>query len=190
MKPFKPTPEQLAAAAGKTLGDIIAPDLQVLFCGINPSLYSAAVGHHFARPGNRFWPSLYGGGFTPRLYSPWEDRSLPALGLGMTNVAPRATVQASELSAEELAAGGRALTKKVQRYRPKVLAVLGVTAYRQAFARPTAALGVQPEEIGDTVIWLLPNPSGLNAHYTLQSLAGLFAGMREALQIPARQGSE
>lgn len=181
MKPFKPTPAQLAAAANMTLPNIIAPGLKVLFCGINPSLYSAAVQHHFARPGNRFWPSLYGGGFTPRLYSPWEDKELVHLGLGLTNVVSRATAMASELTAEELAAGGKVLARKLKRYQPRVLAVLGVTAYRAAFARPAATFGRQPDMIHTTVVWVLPNPSGLNAHYTPKALAALFAQMRDAI---------
>ena len=180
-EPFKPTPEQIAAAAGRTLPDVIGPGLRVLFSGINPSLYSAAVGHHFARPGNRFWPALHAGGFTPRLYSPWEDRSLLDLGLGLTNMAPRPSAQAAELSNEELARGAAALARKAKRYQPRCIAFLGISAYRVAFARPKAVLGRQPETIGETALWVLPNPSGLNAHFQPPQLARMFAELREAL---------
>lgn len=177
----KPTQAALLAAAGKTVPDLIAPDLRVLFCGINPSLYSAAVGHHFARPGNRFWPTLHAAGFTDRLLSPFEERELLARGYGITNVVARATAMASELSAEELLKGGQRLRAKVRRYRPQFVAVLGVTAYRAAFARPAAVLGRQDEQLGEALIWVLPNPSGLNAHYQLKDLAGLFAELRQAV---------
>lgn len=181
MTPFKPTPEQIAAAHNRTLPDVIGPGLRVLFCGINPSLYSAAVGHHFARPGNRFWPALHAGGFTPRRFAPAEDGALLGLGLGLTNVVARATAQAAELSADELADGGRALERKVRRYRPAVLAVLGVTAYRAAFGRPKAGMGPQPEPLGPARVWVLPNPSGLNAHFQAGQLATRFAELRRAV---------
>ncbi|MDB5294643.1 MAG: glycosylase [Phycisphaerales bacterium] len=184
MTPFKPTPEQLAAvvAAGTLLPDVIAPGLRVLFCGINPSLYSAAVGHHFARPGNRFWPALHAGGFTPRRFSPWEDADLPALGVGITNIAPRPTARADELSVDELAAGAEALARKCGRHRPRVLAVLGISAYRLALARPGAVLGPQPDRMSGAVVWVLPNPSGLNAHFQPPRLAELFAELRAAAE--------
>jgi double-stranded uracil-DNA glycosylase len=178
----KPTKEAILAAAGKTVPDLIAPNLRVLFCGINPSLYSAAVGHHFARPGNRFWPTLHAAGFTDRLLSPYEEHELLASGYGITNVVARATAMASELSAEEFIKGGQRLRAKVRRYRPQFVAVLGVTAYRAAFARPAAVLGQQPEQLGDAHIWVLPNPSGLNAHYQLKDLARLFAELRQAVK--------
>jgi len=173
------TPEELAAATGRLLPDVIAPGLRVLFCGINPGLYTAAVGHHFARPGNRFWPALHGGGFTDRLLAPHEDRALLPLGYGITNVVSRATASADELSQEELVAGGRTLAAKVRRARPRILAVLGIGAYRSAFGRPRAALGPQEETMGETRIWILPNPSGLNAHYQVADLARLFRELRE-----------
>jgi TDG/mug DNA glycosylase family protein len=177
--PFKPTPEQMAAAAGRGVPDIIVPGLRVLFCGINPSLYSAAVGHHFGRPGNRFWPVLYRAGFTERLLSPFEDRSLLERGCGITNLVERATATATELAPRELIEGRGRLEARVREYGPRVLAVLGAGAYRSAIARPQAALGRQAEPIastvvGGTVVWLLPNPSGLNAHYQLEELARLF----------------
>ena len=162
--------------------DVIAPGLRVLFCGINPGLYSAAVGHHFARPGNRFWPALHAAGFTDRLLAPAEERELLTRGCGITNIVPRASARADELSGTELAAGGRALAAKVRRYRPRVLAVLGVGAYRAAFGRPGATLGPQGETIGQTSIWVLPNPSGLNAHYRAADLARLFRELRLAVE--------
>src|SRR5882762_2504884 len=137
-RPFKPTKQQLIEAAGKTVPDVIGPDLRVLFCGINPGLYTAAVGHHFARPGNRFWPALYQSGFTDRLLSPFEERQLLQLQIGVTNVVTRATVAAAELTKEDFIEGGKKLRAKVRRCRPRIVAVLGVGAYRDAFARPKA----------------------------------------------------
>ncbi|MEN8158520.1 MAG: G/U mismatch-specific DNA glycosylase [Myxococcota bacterium] len=160
--------------------DVIAPGLSVLFCGINPSLYSAATGQHFARPGNRFWPALHRAGFTPRQYSPAEQRLLLEHGVGITNLVARATATAAELSSEELAAGRRRLVAKVRRRAPRLVAVLGVDAYRQAFAEPRARLGRQPEPIAGRPLWVLPNPSGLNAHYQLDDLARLYRGLRRA----------
>lgn len=178
----RPTRERLAAAVGRTLRDVIAPGLRVLFCGINPSVYSAAVGHHFARPGNRFWPALHAGGFTPRRLGPSEDGTLLQLGLRLTNVVARATVSADELTADDYAAGGRAPARKVRRFAPQVLAVLGVGAYRTAFSRQAASPGPQPDPIGGTRVWVLPNPSGLNAHYTPAALGRLFAELRSAVE--------
>lgn len=177
---FKPSPAQISAATGKTVRAVIAPGLRVLFCGINPGLYTAAVGHHFARPGNRFWPALYAAGITPRLFSPFDERELLPLGYGITNVVQRATVGENDLSPAELAAGGQRLARKVRRLHPRCLAVLGVGAYRAAFARPKAQLGRQPETIGDTALWVLPNPSGLNAHYQPAELAKLLSELRVA----------
>lgn len=162
-----------------TMPDIIAPNLRVLFCGINPSVYSVEVGHHFARPGNRFWRALHESGFTPRRFLPADENELPACGLGITNVAPRATVAAADLSRDELETGGIALREKVQFYAPQTLAILGIGAYRVAFAKPKATIGAQNETIGSTRIWVLPNPSGLNAHYKPDDLARLFAELRE-----------
>lgn len=163
-----------------TVPDLIAPGLSVLFCGINPSLYTAVVGYHFARPGNRFWPTLYAAGFTDRLLSPSESELLVTLGYGITNVVARATARADELDTAELVSGGRALARKVRRLSPRVLAVLGVTAYRHAFGAPRATVGLQPDLIGRSRVWVLPNPSGLNAHYQLPELARLFAEVRTA----------
>ena len=160
---------------------MIAPNLRVLFSGINPGLYTAAVGHHFARPGNRFWPALYAGGFTVRVLSPFDERELLKSGYGITNVVMRATASANMLTKEEIVAGGERLRTKVLRYRPKVLAVLGVGAYRTAFNKPKATIGLQGDRIGDTVLWILPNPSGLNANYQAADLARLFNDLRKYL---------
>jgi TDG/mug DNA glycosylase family protein len=165
---------------------VIARHLRVLCCGINPGLYTAAVGHRFARPGNRFWPVLHLAGFTERILQPHEERELLRRGFGLTNVAPRATATAGELSATELAEGARRLTAKVQRYRPQWVAVLGVGAYRIAFARPRAVPGPQRETIGDTRIWVLPNPSGLNAHYQRAELVRMFRELRLEAERQAR----
>lgn len=177
-KPWKPTREQLLAATEKTVKDVIAPNLRVLFCGINPGLYTAAVGHHFARPGNRFWPALYAGGFTDRVLSPFDEHELLQSGYGITNVVARTTASADALTKEEIVAGGEQLKVKVLRYRPRVLAILGVGAYRTGFNRPKACVGCQEETIGETVLWVLPNPSGLNANYQAADLARLFRKLK------------
>ena len=182
-KPFKPTKQQLIEAAGKTVPDLIAPGLKVLFCGINPGLYTAAVGHHFARPGNRFWPALHQSGFTDRVVSPFDERELLKIGIGISNVVPRATATAAELTREDYIAGGRSLAAKVKRYRPRIVAILGVGAYRVAFAKPKAQVGEQPERIHDARVWVLPNPSGLNANYQLPELVKLFTELREATRV-------
>ena len=165
--------------ADKPLPDVVGPGLRVLFAGINPSLRSAEVGHNFARPGNRFWKALHLAGFTPRVYVPEEDVSLPELGLGITNIADRPTRAADELSLEELRAGAAQLEALVAELAPRLVAVVGVTAYRQAFARPKAALGLQEETIGGRPVWVLPNPSGLNANHQLPDLARLYGEARE-----------
>lgn len=177
----KPTAREVAAAAGRTIPDLVGPGLKVLFSGINPSLYSAATGHHFARPGNRFWPALHLAGFTPRQLHPAEQGELPALGLGITNVVARATARADELSPAELVAGGEILAALANRWRPRVLAVLGVTAYRTAFGRRSAAIGPQEETVGGVPVWVLPNPSGLNAHFQLDALAAEFDRLRSTV---------
>ena len=177
---YRPTRAHLLAAAGKTIRDVIAPDLQVLFCGINPGLYSAATGHHFARPGNRFWPALHLGGFSQRLLHPSEERLLLDHGYGITNLVARSTAAADELAPEEFIAGHKRLAAKVRRYRPRAVAVLGVGAYRLAFGKPKAALGRQPEKLEGALLWVLPNPSGLNANHQLPDLARLFRELRKA----------
>ncbi len=172
---WKPTKKDIIAAADKTVPDVIGYNLRVLFCGINPSLYSAAVGHHFARPGNRFWPALYASGFTDRLYSPFEDQELVKVGCGITNIVDRATATAAELSEDELIKGGKQLERKVRRYTPKYIALVGISAYRVTFDQRRAVIGRQEKKIGDAQVWVLPNPSGLNAHYQLNELARLFS---------------
>jgi double-stranded uracil-DNA glycosylase len=179
--PFRPTPADLAAAHDKRLTDILASNLTVVFCGINPGLYSGATGHHFARPGNRFWPALHQSGWTDRLLSPFEDRTLPQYGIGITNLVPRTTAAAAELTPEELRAGAHRLTTKLKRHRPRCAAFLGIAAYRTAFGLSKAALGPQPAPLGDTQLWVLPNPSGLNAHYRPKDFADLFRELRLAL---------
>jgi double-stranded uracil-DNA glycosylase len=181
--PPRPSPAELAAARNRTIPDVLpAPGepLRVLFCGINPSLYSAATGWHFARPGNRFWPALHLSGFTPRRLAPREQDLLPGYGLGITNLVARATAQAAELDAAELQAGGERLLALIQRSRPRILAIAGVTAYRTAFGHPRALIGPQPGPIGGSRVWVLPNPSGLNAHWTLDPIAAEFAALRAA----------
>ncbi|MEV6619387.1 G/U mismatch-specific DNA glycosylase [Amycolatopsis sp. NPDC051106] len=176
----RPTKDQLAAAHNTTIPDVIAPGLDVLFCGINPGLYSGALKQHFARPGNRFWPALHAGGFTPRRYQPDEQDQLLDLKLGITNVVARTTARADELTDDEFREGGKLLEAKVLEYRPRWLAVVGITAYRTAFGFPKARVGQQEHRIGDTRVWVLPNPSGLNAHWTPAGLAAEFAELRAA----------
>jgi TDG/mug DNA glycosylase family protein len=176
-------------AAGRTVPDVLAPGLEVLFCGINPGLYSAAVGHHFARPGNRFWPALHLAGFTDRLLSPFEDELALRYGVGVTNLVARPTASAHELSREELREGGRVLAGKVLRSAPGVLAVVGIGAYRTAFGQPRAATGPQDQKVGGRPVWVLPNPSGLNAHYQLPELAAHFRRLREAITSGERSDS-
>ena len=178
----RPAQADLDAARDRTIPDVIAPGLRVVFAGINPGLYSAATGHHFARPGNRFWPALHRSGFTERVFRPDEQEQLLGLGLGITNVVARATARADELAPGEFLAGARILTEKITRLRPRWLAVVGVTAYRAAFGRRHAAVGPQGETIGETRLWVLPNPSGLNAHKTALTLAADFRELREAVE--------
>jgi TDG/mug DNA glycosylase family protein len=174
----RPAPEQLLAARDTTIPDVVAPGLRVLFSGINPGLYSAATGYHFARPGNRFWPALHGSGFTPRLLRPAEQRELLTLGLGITNVVARATASAAELTPAEIRAGGRVLTAKVARLAPRWLAIVGITVYRTAFGRPGAQTGRQEETLAGARVWVLPNPSGLNALWTTPKLVAAFRELK------------
>lgn len=183
----KPTKADLAAAAGQHVPDLIAPNVRVLFCGINPSLYSAAVGHHFARPGNRFWPTMYAAGFTDRLLTPAEERELLVHGYGITNLVDRASATADELAPAELVIGRQQLMTKIHAYQLQAIAVLGVGAYRTAFARPQAVIGRQPERIDQAMLWVLPNPSGLNAHYQLADLARAYRDFRLALENEKNQ---
>jgi double-stranded uracil-DNA glycosylase len=178
----RPTAADLAAARDATIPDVIAPGLRVLFCGINPGLYSAATGWHFARPGNRFWPALHRSGFTPRQLHPSEQADLLGLGLGITNVAARATARADELSGAELRAGGVLLAQRTAEFAPRWLAVLGVTAFRTAFGQKNAQVGPQEAGFGATRVWVLPNPSGLNAHWSAAQLAAAFGELRRAAE--------
>ncbi len=178
-RPLRPTAAEIAAATGLTIPDVIAPGLRVLFSGINPGLYSAATGYHFARPGNRFWPALYQSGFTPRQLRPDEQEQLLGLGLGITNVVPRATARADELATDELREGGRKLLEKAESFGPRWLAIVGVTAYRTAFGEARATFGPQARTAGATRLWVLPNPSGLNAHKSVAQLAADFAELRK-----------
>ncbi|MFD5569261.1 G/U mismatch-specific DNA glycosylase [Streptomyces cadmiisoli] len=183
------TAQELEAARDRLVPDVAADGLRVLFCGINPGLMTAATGHHFARPGNRFWPVLHLSGFTPRLLKPSEQGELLTYGIGITNVVARATARADELGAEEYREGGRLLSDKVERLRPAWLAVVGITAYRAAFEDRGARVGAQSLGIGDTRVWVLPNPSGLNAHWTAATMAEEFARLREAAGVEDRSGA-
>ena len=178
----RPTPAQLEAARDARIPDVIAPDLKVLFCGINPGLWSGAVARHFARPGNRFWPALYAAGFTPELFTSARQDELLALGLGISNVVDRTTARADELSVEEYREGARILTAKAAKYRPAWIAIVGITAYRTAFERRTAQIGPQDARIADSRVWALPNPSGLNAHWSVQALGEEFGRFRAVVE--------
>jgi double-stranded uracil-DNA glycosylase len=182
MRMERPTKTLIAASAGRTVPDLIRPGLSVLFCGINPGLYSAATGHHFARPGNRFWPALHAAGFTPRLIHSWEEQLLLDHRHGITNLVARATASAAELTAAELRAGRRRLERKVRRYSPRWVAVVGIGAYRTAFERPNAVAGRQLERIAGSGLWVLPNPSGLNANHQLGELTRMFRALRHAAE--------
>jgi TDG/mug DNA glycosylase family protein len=193
--PPRPSPADLQAARDRSIPDVLPPvgePLRVLFCGINPSLYSAATGWHFARPGNRFWPALAGSGFTPRVLAPAEQDLLAGYGLGITNMVARATAKAAELGPAELRAGGERLLALVAARRPRVLAVVGVTAYRTAFNHPRAVTGPQPGPLAGARVWVLPNPSGLNAHETVRSLAEKMRLLREQAdsQVPDPETSD
>jgi len=176
--PWKPTKAQVQAAHNKLVPDLVAKNLVVLFVGINPGLYTAAIGHHFGRPGNRFWPALYAGGFTPRLFSPFEESLLLDLHFGVTNIVERATARADELTDDELRAGGQRLQVKVKRWRPTVVAFVGLHPYRIISGVEDARVGLQESRFGGSHAWLLPNPSGLNAHYQPAALARLFGDLR------------
>lgn len=180
----RPTAEELSLARDHVIPDVIAPGLDVLLCGINPGLYSAHTGHHFARPGNRFWPALYRAGLTPRQLLPEEQGTLLQWGMGVTNIARRATARADELTAEDFTRGADILRRKVREYRPRLLAVLGITAFRSAFTRPKAGVGRQDVTVEDAAVWVLPSPSGLNAHWSVDAIAEEMARMRGWLGEP------
>jgi len=179
--PSRPTPEQLRAAYGSKVPDVIARRLRVLFCGINPGLYSGAVGHHFARPGNRFWKALHWSGITPRRLEPWEERTLLKFGCGITNIVERATATAGELKDAEFAAGRRRLAARVGYYRPAAVAILGIGAYETGFRVRGTKPGRQQAGIGKSRLWVLPNPSGLNANYQLADFVRLFKELKQAV---------
>lgn len=178
----KPTKEDLRDAVNRSTEDLIAYNLKVLFCGINPGIYSGATGFHFARPGNRFWKVLHLAGFTDRQLLPSDENELLELGFGITSFVKRTTARADELSNEEIVAGGKSLVRKIEKYKPQNLAVLGIGAYRTAFQKPKAKIGLQNEKIGSANVWLLPNPSGLNAHYQLNDFVGLFSELRKSIK--------
>ena len=180
--PARPTAADLRAAVGKSIRNLIGPNLDVLFCGINPGLYSAAIGHHFARPGNRFWPALHAAGFTPRRLQPWEETELLACGCGITNLVARGTTAADELTGDELRAGRRRLERTVRKYRPRAVAIVGIGAYRTAFDRPRAEPGRQREDLAGAVLWVLPNTSGLNANHRPADFARAFRELRVSLR--------
>ncbi|HEX6467543.1 MAG TPA: G/U mismatch-specific DNA glycosylase [Streptosporangiaceae bacterium] len=183
MTRWRPGKADLEAAYGRAIGDVLPPPgepLAVLVCGINPSLYSGATGHHFARPGNRFWPALHLSGCTDRLLAPHEQHLLPSYGFGITNLVDRATARADELTGDELRAGGERLAALVRKVSPRYVAVAGVTAYRVAFGNRRAGIGPQPGSLGPARLWVLPNPSGLNASWTLDKIAAEFRRLKRA----------
>jgi TDG/mug DNA glycosylase family protein len=182
--PLRPSPAELAAAEGRRVPDLIGPGLAVLFCGINPSLYSAVVGYHFARPGNRFWPTLHGAGFTDRLLRPNEERELLKLGIGITNVCSKASASADSLTLEDYASGSAILRRKLRRQRPLAIAFLGLGAYRIAAGEPKAVVGLQARPFAGVAAWALPNPSGLNAHYQLDDLVECYRALARAVLKP------
>lgn len=177
----RPTPADLAVAVHRTIEDVIGPGLDVLFVGINPGLWSGATGHHFARPGNRFWRAIQLAGFTPDVLAPSAQRDLLRYGVGITNLVARTTATAAELSDDEIRTGLVRIVQKVEHYRPQAVAFLGVSSYRIAFARPKAQVGRQAESIGSSEVWVLPNPSGLNAHYQLPQVAEAYGQLRRAV---------
>jgi double-stranded uracil-DNA glycosylase len=176
-----PTPEDLTAAAGRTVPDVIGPGLRVLFSGINPGLWSAAVGHHFARPGNRFWKSLAASGFTEGVLSPYDERQLLNVGIGITNIVPTATRSAAEVTATQLRRGVVGLERKVGRWHPRAVAILGLDAYRTGFNDREAKIGRQPEEFNGAQLWAIPNPSGIQAYYPFDRLVTELQALRAAV---------
>jgi TDG/mug DNA glycosylase family protein len=184
----RPTDAELQAAYGREIPDLVGPGLRLLLVGINPSLWSGWSGHHFGRPSNRLWPTLHESGLTPRRLGPEDGAVLLAAGIGITNLVARATARADQLSADEIRAGLPRLRRLVAEWRPEVVAVLGVTAYRLAFARPSAKVGPQPELLEGARVWVLPNPSGLNAHYQQADLTAEYARLRADLDGRSRPG--
>ena len=181
----RPTKQELAASYGRTLPDLVGPGLRVLLVGINPSLWSGWSGHHFGRPSNRLWVTLHEAGFTPRRLAPEDTAELLAAGIGISNLVARATARADELADDEIRAGVPRLRTTVARWRPRAVAVLGVSAYRVAFREPRAIVGRQRETLEGALLWVLPNPSGLNAHYQQPALSAAYAALRRALDDPS-----
>lgn len=186
-QPSRPTRDELEAARGREIRHVLARDLALVFVGINPGLWSGATGHHFAKPGNRFWPTLHRSGFTDRQLAPHEDVLLPRYALGVTNLVGRTTARADELTDDEIRDGARALARRLRPYRPRTVAVVGVGAFRLGFERPKAGIGPSDVELAGARVWALPNPSGLNAHYQLDDLARVFAELRVELGLPDRR---
>lgn len=180
--PVRPSPADLLAARDRAIPDVVKPGLNVLFCGINPSLYSGATGYHFARPGNRFWATLHRAGFTTGQLRPDDVDELLAADIGITNLVNRATATAAELKPEELRQGGARLRETVVRYRPRAVAIVGISAFRVAFEAPRAVMGRQAAPLEGSLLWVLPNPSGLNAHYQLDRLVQSYAELRRAVE--------
>jgi TDG/mug DNA glycosylase family protein len=186
----KPSPSDLAAAHGKrTVPDVLAPGLAVIFVGINPGLYSGATGHHFARPGNRFWPALHRSGFTPRQFHPSEAPELLNHGIGMTKLVHRATATAAELTPAELRRGGLRIRRLVRELQPRAVCFLGVGAYCGAYGLKRATVGRQAEPMEGAELWVLPNPSGLNANYQMPDFVRLFTEVRESVEQPSPPAS-
>lgn len=183
-QPWKPTKEQRLAAVAKTVPDLLRPGLDCVFVGINPGLYSGAVGHHFAGPGNGFWPAMFAGGFTPRLFTAFDEAALLDDNYGITNLVARTTATADQLSKDEIREGGAQLRDKAERFAPRFIAMVGLTSFRIAFARPKAVIGSQPERLGPSQVWLLPNPSGLNTHHPPAVMAQLFRELHAAVRPP------
>ena len=183
------TRAQLEAHRDATVDDLVGEGLRLLFVGINPGLWTAATNTHFARPGNRFYPALFRAGITDRLIATADGMSardrdhLLARGVGITNLCPRATARADELDADELRAGAARVTAFVERHRPRVVAFAGITASRTAFGLPRAWVGRQPEPLGGAVRFVVPNPSGLNAHARLDDLAAAYAQAAQAAGV-------
>ena len=186
---WRPNRAQQLAAIRKRVPDVVAPNLTILFCGINPGLYSAAVGHHFAGPGNLFWPTLHATGFTPRQLTAFDESELLSLGYGITNLVARPSASAEDVDKDELRRGARALRRKVLSLRPRFVAVLGLVAYRIGFESSKAAVGRQPEDMGTTKVWLLPNPSGLNAFHQPAILNEMFSEFRAAVLADVSRGT-
>jgi len=179
-RPPLPTKGDLVRAHTKRLTDLIAPDLKVLFVGINPGLYTAAIGFHYGRPGNRFWPAIYAGGFSQRLLKPWEEEELLSNGYGITNLVARPTLTAAELTRDELREGRKILIQKIERFRPRHVAILSISSYRVAFDQKDIHVGLQRQPLNGAHLWVLPCPSGLNAHFPPKKLNRLFAALRAA----------